>query len=674
MNTLNESAIRWGQPTTHLQQKDETGEESPDTASLRSCNTEVPHEPTGSSGTDSNDVPMNDSATRHPWPQQTLLNSRPNSADGTMMPHRRALHDTGGLSSSNHSTGSLPPGGIAVPTWQHQQQQQQQCPESCTWCCASMVTIGLGVNTGQTDGHDATEAALRALQDALNRGVLRLGDPKGSRPQRQLQMHIKLGVPTNDHDELMDVDVQRLMAEIPSPVSVLPVQIVVGGISMEGSSSEDSQPFPGICAVVACVSLREVEVSSMKETVPVDSTDKQIHRKNDVVRTPTSATINETIPGEGMDKPIHRVNDIMRAPNSMDILAEISEVVRTKSQERLTKPQQQQQTLPSSPSIDPVSSGGFALHGFHGSFDLGDGSVQTSARVARKLAPGVTAKNNRRQFVQHKYTDHAYDRPTPTDGALVLAGKAANTAFPIKLHEILNKVEKDGYNHVISWQPHGRSFKIHKQDEFAQLILPQYFVMTKKSSFLRQLNLYGFNRLSAGPDKGAYYHELFLRGMPFLCRRMTRMKINGHGIRAAGNPEQEPNFYNMPQVPIHGSSLTLSSTTATTNTVNNNINNNTTSNTSITALTTAASATSMEGASGSSTTATLITTSSGEDMDPRGEVRSCFPLKLQAMLDKLEEEGNTDFIAWLPHGRGFMVYKPDDFVKELMPKYFRQTK
>jgi HSF-type DNA-binding len=45
--------------------------------------------------------------------------------------------------------------------------------------------------------------------------------------------------------------------------------------------------------------------------------------------------------------------------------------------------------------------------------------------------------------------------------------------------------------------------------EFAEIILPRYFVMTKKSSFLRQLNLYSFRRLSVGIDGGSYYHGTF---------------------------------------------------------------------------------------------------------------------------------------------------------------------
>lgn len=45
-------------------------------------------------------------------------------------------------------------------------------------------------------------------------------------------------------------------------------------------------------------------------------------------------------------------------------------------------------------------------------------------------------------------------------------------------------------------------FKIHQQQDFVDVVLPRYFVMTKKSSFLRQLNLYNFNRISVGPDSG----------------------------------------------------------------------------------------------------------------------------------------------------------------------------
>jgi hypothetical protein len=65
------------------------------------------------------------------------------------------------------------------------------------------------------------------------------------------------------------------------------------------------------------------------------------------------------------------------------------------------------------------------------------------------------------------------------------------------------------------------------------------------TSFQRQLNLYGFRRLTQGPDAGAYYHELFLRVRPGLCQRMTRQKVKGTGHKQPADVKTEPNFYEM---------------------------------------------------------------------------------------------------------------------------------
>jgi hypothetical protein len=44
--------------------------------------------------------------------------------------------------------------------------------------------------------------------------------------------------------------------------------------------------------------------------------------------------------------------------------------------------------------------------------------------------------------------------------------------FPERLHYLLGEMEKDGLQHVASWQPHGRCFLIHDQKYFAEKILP----------------------------------------------------------------------------------------------------------------------------------------------------------------------------------------------------------
>ena len=101
-------------------------------------------------------------------------------------------------------------------------------------------------------------------------------------------------------------------------------------------------------------------------------------------------------------------------------------------------------------------------------------------------------------------------------------------------------------SHVVSWQPHGRCFVIHDPQAFKQVLLPRYFPkLSKVTSFQRQLNLYGFQRITQGLDKGSYYHECFLRGKPYLAYEIQRIKVKGTGVRGKSNPDQEPNFWAM---------------------------------------------------------------------------------------------------------------------------------
>ena len=157
-------------------------------------------------------------------------------------------------------------------------------------------------------------------------------------------------------------------------------------------------------------------------------------------------------------------------------------------------------------------------------------------------------KTQEKHCVQHNYHDHSFDndRTFKVDKQMVSKG-GVTVPFPMKLHDMLEHIEllEPELAHVVTWQSHGRCFIVHKPKVFAEHVLARFFQQKKYASFQRQLNLYGFNRITKGPDRGSYYHELFLRGKKFLSRGISRMKIKGTGARMASNPDAEPDFYHM---------------------------------------------------------------------------------------------------------------------------------
>jgi hypothetical protein len=153
-------------------------------------------------------------------------------------------------------------------------------------------------------------------------------------------------------------------------------------------------------------------------------------------------------------------------------------------------------------------------------------------------------KNNPIIIVQHDYHDHSQREEIGRSQPQKLRG-GVSTPFPLKLHELLKKAMAEGHGDIVSWQPHGRCFVVYKARDFQDIILPKYFKLRKISSFQRQLNLYGFQRLTFGRDRGGYYHELFLRNKEFLAHEIRRVQVKGTRVRARSNPEQEPNFWTM---------------------------------------------------------------------------------------------------------------------------------
>ncbi|KAI1794697.1 hypothetical protein LXA43DRAFT_971185 [Ganoderma leucocontextum] len=103
--------------------------------------------------------------------------------------------------------------------------------------------------------------------------------------------------------------------------------------------------------------------------------------------------------------------------------------------------------------------------------------------------------------------------------------------FLLKLYEIVNDPTNEA---LVKWSEAGDSFYIFNQERFAREILGKWFKHQNFSSFVRQLNLYGFRKISAlqqgllrtdnDSDTTQFAHPNFHRGQPDLLSLIHRKR------------------------------------------------------------------------------------------------------------------------------------------------------
>ncbi|XP_030554322.1 heat shock factor protein isoform X1 [Drosophila novamexicana] len=138
------------------------------------------------------------------------------------------------------------------------------------------------------------------------------------------------------------------------------------------------------------------------------------------------------------------------------------------------------------------------------------------------------------ESTEEEEDDEDQQQQRPRRNMHTVGETGSGSGVPAFLAKLWRLVDDPDTNNLICWSKDGRSFIIQNQAQFARELLPLNYKHNNMASFIRQLNMYGFHKITSIENGGLRFdrdeiefsHPCFKRNYPYLLDHIKRKISN----------------------------------------------------------------------------------------------------------------------------------------------------